>query len=533
MKKLLYITPHLSTGGLPQYLLKKIETFNNQFEIWCIEWSNISEHFIVQKNKIKHILGSNLITLGENKFESLNIIGQINPDIIHIEEIPETFIDSKILDTIYGDDRNYNIVVTTHSSQTNPETIKYKADRFVLVSEWSKDVFTNYFKEEIPCDVWEYPIEKVEVDKTEAKKKLGFDPNYKHVLNVGLFTPGKNQGELIELAKQLKNYPIKFHFVGNQAMNFQNYWKPLMKDLPDNCIIHGEKSNVEDYLAAADVFYFTSNLELNPLVVKEALSFSLPTFIKKLPTYKNNYDGLVEFITNNMNENIIKLTSSLSLDPLTDDFFWGDKEDGFKELSKREIFTDRIYERFFTVESGDIVVDLGASVGPFTYSILNKNPEKCFVVEPLQSQVEIIKRNLQSDNVEIIRAAITDKKKIEIVWESTIESPPTLTFDELIENYNIEKIDFLKCDCEGGEYDVFQEKNIPFLRTIPKIVTEFHLREDRDYQQSKFKWFRDKILPNFNNYRVFSVDGVDIKWDLFNQHFLDYYNEVLFYIDNR
>ena len=27
MKKVLYITPHLSTGGLPQYLLKKIETF--------------------------------------------------------------------------------------------------------------------------------------------------------------------------------------------------------------------------------------------------------------------------------------------------------------------------------------------------------------------------------------------------------------------------------------------------------------------------------------------------------------------------
>jgi len=29
------------------------------------------------------------------------------------------------------------------------------------------------------------------------------------------------------------------------------------------------------------------------------------------------------------------------------------------------------------------------------------------------------------------------------------------------------------------------------------------------------------------------VDGVDIKWDLWNEHFLDYYCEVIIYIDNR
>ena len=74
MKKLLYITPHLSTGGLPQYLLKKIETFNNQFDIWCIEWSNLSDQFVVQKNKITSILGTKIITLGENKSEVIDII---------------------------------------------------------------------------------------------------------------------------------------------------------------------------------------------------------------------------------------------------------------------------------------------------------------------------------------------------------------------------------------------------------------------------------------------------------------------------
>jgi hypothetical protein len=29
------------------------------------------------------------------------------------------------------------------------------------------------------------------------------------------------------------------------------------------------------------------------------------------------------------------------------------------------------------------------------------------------------------------------------------------------------------------------------------------------------------------------VDGVNIKWDLWNDHFIEYYNEIIIYIDNR
>jgi hypothetical protein len=56
MQKLLYITPHLSTGGLPQYLLKKIEHFKNDFDIHLIEYQDLSWEFVVQKNKIKQLI---------------------------------------------------------------------------------------------------------------------------------------------------------------------------------------------------------------------------------------------------------------------------------------------------------------------------------------------------------------------------------------------------------------------------------------------------------------------------------------------
>ena len=155
------------------------------------------------------------------------------------------------------------------------------------------------------------------------------------------------------------------------------------------------------------------------------------------------------------------------------------------------------------------------------------------MVEPLSYQIDVLHKNVGRDNVKIIQGAITDKKKLDVTWDDVSESVPTFTFKEFLYENNITHIDFLKCDCEGGEYDVFQQSNIEFLKTIPKIVTEFHLRDDENFHKCKFRWFRDNIFPQFDNIQVFSFDGVDIKWDLWNEHFIKYYNEVIIYMDNR
>ena len=212
-------------------------------------------------------------------------------------------------------------------------------------------------------------------------------------------------------------------------------------------------------------------------------------------------------------------------------FDWGNTSEGFINQNNTEIFQESIYEKFFQVEENDIVVDLGASVGPFTYSIQNKKPKHCYTVEPLTPHINTINKNLSQFPVTIIHAAITDKKKIKISWDGYEEYPQTLSFEEFRTNYNVDKIDFLKVDCEGGEYDVFSEDNIHFLKTVPKIVTEFHLHGD--VGKAKFREFRNNILPIFPHYKIFSIDGIDIGWDLCNEHFIEYYQEVLIYIDNR
>ena len=217
------------------------------------------------------------------------------------------------MDKIFSKDRNYFIVVTTHGSLTNPDEIIYQPDRYVLVSEWSRKKFE---KLGIQTDVWQYPIENYEFDKKAAQKELGFEEGWKHVLNVGLFAPGKNQKEIFDIARELEQYKIKFHFVGNQAMNFEHYWKPLLDNKPDNCIVWGERNDVDTFYAASDVFYFSSILELNPLSIKEALSYKLPSLFRRLHTYLDTYDTNpnVNSITNDLNDTKNRLLKLLGFE---------------------------------------------------------------------------------------------------------------------------------------------------------------------------------------------------------------------------
>lgn len=214
-------------------------------------------------------------------------------------------------------------------------------------------------------------------------------------------------------------------------------------------------------------------------------------------------------------------------------FNWGPLSEKYIGQMMSEIFSDKksLYELVFEVEKNDVVVDIGATVGEFTFSILEKKPKHCYVVEPLGTFFDVLKTNLEGYPVSFINAAISSEKFLEIVWDGHKETLRPLTFSELIEQNRLKSIDFLKIDCEGGEYDVFTERNIQYLKNVPKIVTEFHLRDK--VSKERFRKFRDNILKNFNNFTIRSLDGVNITWDLYNEHFIQYYKEIILYIDNR
>jgi predicted O-methyltransferase YrrM len=432
-RKLLYVASHLSTGGMPQYLLKQIQTFKDEFEIEVVEYNDHSGGvFVVQKNQINNLV--KLHTLYKNKGDELRkVISETCPDILHFTEIPEHFIDYQTLDKIFGNEsRTFDIVCSTHGSSTNPNEIKYHPDRYILVSEWSRRKFERLG---IDTKVWEYPIEDIKYDKELAKEELGFEKDWKHVLMVGLFTEGKNQSEIFDVARLLEKYKIKFHFVGNQAMNFENYWKPLMDSKPSNCKVWGERSDTDKFYKACDLFYFSSKLELNPLSIKEALSYGLPSIFRRLHTYLDTYDTneLVTYI----DDDIYK-TKNLLLEKLQPEF---NEIPGW--FSYQQLYDEVVDE----LPNNANIVEVGAWFGKSTNYLANKIKESGKTIN--FTTIDTFKGSLDEET----------HRRILSVYDNDIYSE-FMHSSILLDNYNT--INVIK-DTSTNAKDSFANNSLDFI----------------------------------------------------------------------
>jgi len=217
------------------------------------------------------------------------------------------------------------------------------------------------------------------------------------------------------------------------------------------------------------------------------------------------------------------------------DFNWGPNKEWYKKAIIKEIFGgDNIYERYYKIKENDIILDLGASVGPFAYSIKDRNISKIILVEPLQIYIEALLQNIKNLPYRLFNYAISnvDYKIIDLNWDGFITQVPTITFKELISRNDLTTIDFLKTDCEGGEYDIFTKENLDFIKNnIKNIAGEWHLGSPD--VKIKFRNFRDLYLKTFPNFKIHAVSGQDITNNVWNEDFIQYYSEIIIYINNN
>ena len=230
-KKLVYLAPHLSTGGMPEFLLKRIEALRDQdeFEVHVVEFCMYAVSYTVQRDKIISLVGPerfheiahiNSITQEERGDRLIEILESINPDIIHIEECPEAFdsfnkLPQQTHDSLYATHRPWKIVETCHNIWFDPKTGKrHSPDAYAFVTpHHSIETFSeeNSEKQEILFPIIEQSVSQSA--RRKLKENFGFDPDADqyHLIDIGLWTPGKNQGEAIEWATHLQAlYPDRF-----------------------------------------------------------------------------------------------------------------------------------------------------------------------------------------------------------------------------------------------------------------------------------------------------------------------------------
>jgi hypothetical protein len=65
-KKILYLAPHLSTGGMPQFVLKRVQAMLrlDEYDIHVLEYTQYSTNYIVQREQLQAILGDRFTSLG-------------------------------------------------------------------------------------------------------------------------------------------------------------------------------------------------------------------------------------------------------------------------------------------------------------------------------------------------------------------------------------------------------------------------------------------------------------------------------------
>jgi len=550
--KIVYISPHLSTGGCPQFLLKKIQNLNNDHEVYCIEYNDHGA-FTVQKNQIKEILGNRFYSVNLNHSELLKIVERVDPDVVHLEEMPEYFMDNDIAVKLYSKDRKYKLIETSHDSSFDPKNKKFFPDRFIFVSKFQEEAMKVLG---IPSEVCEYPISIIpRKSREEALKVLGLDPRKKHIMNVGLFTPRKNQAEIVEYAKKLTHLPIQFHFIGNQAGNFKFYWEPIMKDFPPNCKWWNERKDVHNFYQAADLFLFTSrgtvhDKETSPLVIREAISYNIPSLIYNLPVYLGMYDKYdnIQYLDFESNDNNInKILKSLGMETNNKKFYTMKGEEDLVSYKYPNNMYDTIQqhgdgaamywatflykelERFdVKIEEGDVFVDLGANIGISSRYAYEKGAAEIYAFEPDPNLAEIIKKNVPS--AKIYQNAIDkDIKEIELYhWpHNPVNTGPkyktsTVRIKDVLELVN-NNIDYLKVDIEGFEDPVFSDISADDLSKIKKLFIEYHNPSNADAfcQQLRNRGFNVNIEHGIGQSYIYATKNITPNISSSKQYFFN------------
>jgi FkbM family methyltransferase len=188
-----------------------------------------------------------------------------------------------------------------------------------------------------------------------------------------------------------------------------------------------------------------------------------------------------------------------------------------------EIFERKEYLRpGFELRPDDIIVDVGGNIGMFVLWAAPQVPRgRIVTVEPNPAALECLRLNVESNglwNVEVAAVAVGAKDgEMELVYNpgfeahahaATVQAPwyyrgrwparisrwtapraanrdsgaafnqrivvKQLRLAAVMEEHHLDKVDYLKIDCEGGEYAAFKGMDADHWARVERVVVEYH-----------------------------------------------------------
>lgn len=191
------------------------------------------------------------------------------------------------------------------------------------------------------------------------------------------------------------------------------------------------------------------------------------------------------------------------------------------EYVRDEIFIEQQYFRKgFEIQSTDAIMDIGANMGVFVLWAAPQAPQgRIIAVEPTHI-MECLQLNVRLNglkNVSTIRAAAgTTDGEMEIVHypgfnivsheagfrrplfarlrfffrfpkyriKPVRERSSCLSMGRILDEHSLDRVNFLKIDCEGGEYGILKGMSARDWARIDRIAMEFHeYHRDHKYRE--------------------------------------------------
>lgn len=169
-----------------------------------------------------------------------------------------------------------------------------------------------------------------------------------------------------------------------------------------------------------------------------------------------------------------------------------------------EVFNKEIYKnKLLVINEGDIVVDIGGNYGFFSLYAKQFNPSKIITFEPSKKTFGYLIKNFNSGILH--QKAVSGKSEIKKFSDNTVSTASNkldesgdydvevIGINDLFGYLGVEKIDYLKIDCEGAEKDIFENISKETISRINKMVIEFHSGEIKESILNKLDYFGFKI----------------------------------------
>jgi len=186
-----------------------------------------------------------------------------------------------------------------------------------------------------------------------------------------------------------------------------------------------------------------------------------------------------------------------------------------------EIWKAKIYDDArFPIHIDDVIVDIGAHIGGFAIRAA-KRAGQVYAYEASSKNYAILNANRHlnnTQNLHVHNKAVSskigsmkffmpsDNGALGSLLQETgspMEIVQTTTLTDIIEENNIRRIDYLKIDVEGAEYEILQHCPTETLAKVQRIVMEYHEFDENQWDH------RDLVnLLKSSGFNVVVEDGI-------------------------